>query len=198
MSGLDWKSLVRAVAPTLGSALGTPLAGAAVAAVADAVLGRPGTQAEVSKQLEQGLTPEALAALKEGDRQFAVRLQELGLDAQKLAAQLDQAYIADTQAARDAHKGDSAVLRLGIAVLATFAIIMCGVLITAHELLMGSGLRTTDPGTIAAVFGLVGSVVGYVAANAQQVCAYFFGSSKGSKDKTDALASAIAQVGKRT
>lgn len=193
----DWKSVVRAVAPALGTALGTPLTGAAVAAIADAVLGRPGTEAELAQVLEKGLTPEAVLALRTADQQFAIRMEELGLDAKKLAAQVEQAFIADVQNAREAHKGDSAVMKLGIAVLATFAIIMVGVLWTAHTLLLGDSLRATDSGTVAAVFGLVGSVVGYVAANAQQVCAYFFGSSKGSKDKTDALATAIAQVGKR-
>jgi hypothetical protein len=49
----------------------------------------------------------------------------------------------------------------------------------------------------AIVSALIGTVVGYVAANAQQVVGYFFGSSKGSADKTDALAAAVRGVGQR-
>ena len=49
----------------------------------------------------------------------------------------------------------------------------------------------------AIVSALIGTVVGYVAANVQQVMGYFFGSSKGSADKTDALVAAVRGVGQR-
>lgn len=44
--------------------------------------------------------------------------------------------------------------------------------------LIGWGLEET------ANAGLAGTVIGYVSAKATQVCNYYFGSSKGSKDKT--------------
>jgi hypothetical protein len=37
---MDWKKIVGAVAPTLATALGGPLAGMAAAAVSDALLGK--------------------------------------------------------------------------------------------------------------------------------------------------------------
>jgi hypothetical protein len=49
---------------------------------------------------------------------------------------------------------------------------------------------------VAAVFGFLGTVVGYVAANAQQVVSYFFGSSRGSQDKSAAMAEAIKSLPK--
>jgi hypothetical protein len=54
-----------------------------------------------------------------------------------------------------------------------------------------------DESMKAIVSTLIGTVVGYVAANAQQVVGYFFGSGKGSADKTDALAAVVRGVGQR-
>ncbi len=54
-----------------------------------------------------------------------------------------------------------------------------------------------DENMKAIVSALIGTVVGYVAANVQQVMGYFFGSSKGSADKTDALVAAVRGVGQR-
>ncbi len=193
----DWQGVVRALAPTLGAALGGPMAGAAAKTVADAVLGREAkSDDEIGQALGQGLTPEAVVALRTADQNFKLKLEEVGLSVQNINAQLEQAYIADTKDARQVHHGDVAVFRLGIAVLAIFALTMAAVLGGIFHML-GGGMKLADAGIIAAVFGLLGSVVGYVAANAQQVVAYFFGSSKGSKDKTDALAAAITQASKR-
>jgi uncharacterized membrane-anchored protein len=55
-----------------------------------------------------------------------------------------------------------------------------------------TGKMTVDAGTAATVAGLVGTVMGYVAANAQQVLGYFFGSSQGSAQKSDHLADSLA------
>ena len=52
---MDWKSVVRTVAPTLATALGGPLAGAAVQALSVALLGRPdGTEQEVAEAVLTG------------------------------------------------------------------------------------------------------------------------------------------------
>jgi hypothetical protein len=51
----------------------------------------------------------------------------------------------------------------------------------------------TDP----AVVGIIGTLIGYVSAKADQVVSYYFGSSSGSKDKTAAMSDALSQVGKK-
>jgi len=60
--------------------------------------------------------------------------------------------------------------------------------------LLGGGITVKDVSVVAAIAGMVGSVVGYVAANAQQVIGYFFGSSAGSADKTMAMGTAVGKL----
>ena len=54
-----------------------------------------------------------------------------------------------------------------------------------------SGTVSVDANLLAAVIGLVGAIIGYFAANAQQVVSYFFGSSAGSAQKSDNISDAI-------
>lgn len=181
----NWKQVIAAVAPIAGTLLGGPLAGTAVKVLSDALMGKPdGTETEIADIVQAGLSPDQVAAV----RQAEVRLKELDLEEIK-------ATIADTAHARTAHAGDRGVFWLGIAVLTTFAAVMTAVMWGSYELLVG-GLQVKDMGVVAVVFGFLGTVVGYVAANAQQVVAYFFGSSAGSKQKTEAIAQAVARLGK--
>lgn len=76
---MDWKSLVATVAPWLGTALGGPLGGLAVGAVADA-LGLSDKTEGAIKQALSGVTPEQMLAMKTADLSFAVEMQRLGFD----------------------------------------------------------------------------------------------------------------------
>lgn len=52
MVNIDWKEIVRAVAPTLATALGGPLAGVATSEISNAILGKSdGTEAELGDAL---------------------------------------------------------------------------------------------------------------------------------------------------
>ena len=76
---MDWKSIVRTVAPTLATALGGPLAGAAVQALSVALLGRPdGTEQEVAEAVLVGGT-DALLKVKQAEADFAVKMRELDI-----------------------------------------------------------------------------------------------------------------------
>lgn len=184
----DWKSIVKAVAPTIGTALGGPLAGLGVKALSEALLGTDtGSESEVAAAV-MGANPEQLLAMKQADQAFAVKMKELDID-------LDKAFIADTSDARHVFAENKGVFRLGIVILMTFAIIMIAVLWGSFELMTG-GITIKDVAIVATVAGLVGTVVGYVAANAQQVVSYFFGSSRGSSDKTAAMSNAISRLGR--
>lgn len=92
------KSIIGAVAPTIGSALGGPLGGAAVQAVAQVL----GVDPQQPKQIEQALqqaTPEQLAEIKKAELAFEARMKELDVDVFALETK-------DIQHARVAHKGD--------------------------------------------------------------------------------------------
>ena len=194
---MEWKKIINAVAPVLGTALGGPMAGAAVKVIAGAVLGNENaTEQQVTEAVMQGLSPEALVKLREADNAFKVRMRELDIDLAKLNAATEQAYLSDVQDARQSHGGSLGVFWLGIAILLTFAGVMVAVLWGSFQMIAGL-IPIKDAGFASTVAGLVGTVIGYVAANAQQVVGYFFGSSKGSADKTDALAAAVRNVGQR-
>jgi hypothetical protein len=189
MSG--WKNVLQSVAPVLATALGGPLAGAAVKVLSNSIFGHENAdQTEVSEAVMNGLSPDAIVKLREVDVAFKTRMRELDIDIARLNASSEMAYLADTQNARTAHAGNDGVFWLGIAILLTFACAIAAVLVGSFEMLTG-GITIKDVGTVATVSGLVGTVIGYVAANAQQVVGYFFGSSKGSADKTTALSNAV-------
>lgn len=193
---MDFKAIIGALAPTAGLLLGGPLGGMAGKAIAAAIgvddSGSPSDVAtRVADAIQSGsLTGDQIAALRAADNALKVRLRELDLDEMRLNADTDKAYLLDTQSARTAHAGNQSVYWLGIAVLATFALVMAAAMWGSYLILSG-GITIKDIGIVAAVFSFLGTIVGYVAANAQQVISYFFGSSRGSKEKTDAMSNAI-------
>jgi len=66
-----WKKIIGTVAPTVATALGGPLAGAATRAISSALLGKENaTELEIAQAVENA-TPEQLVALKKVDVEFA-------------------------------------------------------------------------------------------------------------------------------
>lgn len=173
MASLDWKKIVGAVAPALGTALGGPLAGLAVSAVSDALLGRPdGSEGEISVALTAG-GPDAVLKLKQADQAFAARMRELDIDLEKMH-QADRASARE----REAKTGDRATPRW------LAGTIVGGFLLMVWYVLSGQVAGLKDP--VAA--GLIGTLIGYVSAKADQVVSYYFGSSSGSAEKNELLA----------
>jgi hypothetical protein len=188
---LNWEKIVGAVAPTIATALLGPLAGAAVSAIGGAVLGdENASEQDIAERLAAGTSPEILVRLREADNAFKLRLKELDLDLNKLNAAREAAYIADTASARTAHGGNPDVLNIGKIILGIFGATM-GLTLWGSYLVLTKGITITDTGTAVAVASLIGSIVGYVAAQAQQVGNYLFGSSAGSKEKSEALSQAV-------
>lgn len=93
---MDWKVVVSTVAPWLGTALGGPLGGVAVSAVADALGLSEKTEGAI-KQALAGVTPEQMLAIKAADQSFALQMQELGV---KNVKDLEQIAAADRDSAR--------------------------------------------------------------------------------------------------
>lgn len=170
---MDWKRIVGAVAPALGTALYGPLGGMAASAVSNALLGKPdGSDQEIETALAAG-GPDALLKIKQADQAFAVRMQELGIDLERI----HQADRSDARL-REVKSGDRATPR----VLA--GIIVGGFLLMVWYILSGKVEALKDP--VAA--GMIGTLIGYVSAKADQVTSYYFGSSSGSATKTELLA----------
>jgi hypothetical protein len=79
------KSLIGAVAPTIGTALGGPMGGMAANMIAE-VLGVPNTPKAINKALTDA-TPEQMLQLKQAEQAFEVQMKELEVDVFSLEVQ---------------------------------------------------------------------------------------------------------------
>lgn len=86
MASFDWKSVVSAVAPILGTALGGPLGGMAVAAIGNALGMDKPTEEAISATL-QGASPDMLLKLKQADQDFEKQMKSLDIDLEKIQAE---------------------------------------------------------------------------------------------------------------
>ena len=78
------KNVLVAVAPTIATAFGTPMAGVATRAVIDALgLKKNSTDSEVEQAI-LGATPEQLLELKKADQEFLIKMKELDIDLTKI------------------------------------------------------------------------------------------------------------------
>lgn len=168
MPAFDWKRTVAAVAPAIGLALGGPVAAAATSALSTALLGkRDGTEDEIAAALATG-GADALLKVKEADAAFAIEMRKLDLDLERI----HQTDRADARA-RERSTGDQWTMRsLAFLVLGAFVAMAWVVLF---------GAAPVDS-------VLAGTLIGYCSAKADQVLSYYFGSSRGSDDKTNLLA----------
>lgn len=195
----DLKSAITTIAPTLAAMMGGPLLGTAVTALEGACgLTTGAGTAGITAVMQSGsMTPETIAAVRIADQKHAEILGQQGIDILKLNKDFDaaqtQAVIADRMDARKNNSGRESVWNLAYVVLATFACIMAAVLYGCWAILQG-GITVKDVSVVAAVSGLVGAVVGYVAANAQTVVNFIYGGSLGSEKKTDAMSAAVQQA----
>jgi len=189
MAEIDWKKLVSTVAPTLGTMLGGPLVGTAVSALSNVFLGNPdGTESEVSKAVIDGLTPEKIAEMQKVDIEHKETMAKLGFDYAKLQQDKELAFVDDVKDARKYR--DDKVFWLGVIILGMFAIVMGMSLYGTYGIISG-GIPIKDVSVVAAISGFVGTIIGYVAANAQQVVSYFYGSSAGSAQKTSEMSASF-------
>lgn len=167
MAEFDWKGLVGTVAPTLATALGGPFAGMAVKAISAAVLGHEdGSQGDIAAALS-GATPETMLKLKEAENAFALRMKELDVDVYKIDA-------GDRDSARNMQNVTKSLI---VPILAT---------ITVGGFFAVIGFVLT--GKVPLDSTVTGMVIGAVGSKTEQIYNFYFGSSAGSKEKTEHLA----------
>lgn len=158
---------VAQMAPTLASALGGPLAGAAVQALSRAVIGQEASGAAAEHQLEAALIaqdPQTLAAVRRAELEF----REAVLSAQVEQTRLANADRADARARQIATRDLTPTL-LGVAVIGGFFSVL-GLMV----------LRDLPPQAETEFSIMLGALATMTAA----VVNYFFGSSAGSREKT--------------
>lgn len=172
---IDWQktlNTISTVAPTVATALGGPLAGLAVNVVSSA-LGIDGSEEAISNAVATG-NPEVFLKLKQAENDLTVKLKELDV-------QLENISMQDRTSARNreiAIKDNTPKILGGLILLGFFSVI---------GFLMVNGMTGIPP----EVIGLMGILIGQVSSKAEQVVNYFFGSSAGSRRKSEQITDVI-------
>jgi hypothetical protein len=177
---MDWKDVVRGVAPAIGSALLGPAGGAAVKFLGDKLLDKPdASEAEVAAAITDMSSDERLQ-LRQLEADFATEMRKLGLDAEKLRLEFERVAAADRESARERQirMGDRTPNRLAYIYTAGFFIVLLIQLI----LLFMPGVVVNPP-----ILRLIDVSTGVLFAVVLASKDYFLGSSAGSARKTDML-----------
>ena len=151
------KNIVGAIAPTIGTALGGPLGGAAAQAIAG-VLGVDPDPRKIEQALKYA-TPEQLAEIKKAEIAFETRMKELEVDVFELETK-------DIQNARAAHAGDWTPRVIAMLCIIFFGGYIFTITFMPHE--------DNSEAIINLVLGYLGGVV-------SAIVSYYFGASQ-SKD----------------
>jgi len=163
------KEIVRAVAPSIASALGGPLAGTAVRVLSEKFLGKPdGTPDELESVLV-GASPEQLIELKRIDSEFKTTLVNAGIKLEEIEAN-------DRAGARTMF---TATRDPTVSVLTFSVVLVWG----AIQYMMFT--QAVPEGS----HDMIVRMLGTLDASLMAVLYFWFGSSRGSKDKTQAIAS---------
>lgn len=168
---MDWISIVKTVAPWIGTALGGPLGGLAVEAAANA-LGVSDKTADSLKQALSGVTADQMLALKNADQQFALQMQALGF---KQVTDLEAIAAGDRASARDMQKTTQSLVPafLTWVIVSSFATVMVMLF-----------LKDVPTANRDIIVYMVGQLSGFTSA----VIAFWFGTTRESGRKTELIA----------
>ncbi|HJW82424.1 MAG TPA: hypothetical protein VJ396_09290 [Acidiferrobacterales bacterium] len=165
---MNWKDTLGALAPTIATALGGPLAGAAVGVLSKALLGKPdGTEEELAPLIQQA-SPETLLKIKEAEKELKLGLAAAGVKLEEVAA-LDRGSARD----REIKVGDRTTKILAYAyTIGYFAI---------FATMMKTGVSDQMENIVMVLLGVLTAAQG-------QIMNYYFGSSSGSAQKNELMA----------
>lgn len=168
---MDWQSVLKTLAPWIGTALGGPLGGLAVDAAASA-LGLSDKTADAVKQAIGGATPEQLLAVKQADQAFSLQMQALGF---KQVTDLEALAAGDRKDARAMQLVTRSWVPAALSLIVTIGYF--GVLIG----MMLGVLHVSDSQALLIMLGSLSTAWGVVTA-------YWFGTTSDSARKTELLA----------
>lgn len=168
---MDFPAIIKTVAPWIGTALGGPLGGMAVGAIADA-LGLSDQTVDAVKTAISGATPEQMLDLKKADQDFAVQMQALGF---KQVTDLESLAVADRKDARTMQVANPSPVPALLSLLVTVGYF--GILIG----MMAGGLNIHDSEAMILMLGSLTTAWG-------AVMAFWFGTTRDSSRKTEIIA----------
>lgn len=165
---MELKDVLKKVGPTLAALLGGPFAGMAVEAIGLALNVPEPTLAKVEKALTSGnLNGDQLAAIKLAEQQVAIRLEELGVRREELV-------IEDRKSARDMQ----IATRSSVPAVLTY-IITLGFFSILGAMFYFPAVKESAPLMI--MLGSLGTAW-------TGACAFWFGTTANSQNKTNLLA----------
>lgn len=168
---MDWTSIIKTVAPWIGTALGGPLGGLAVEAAANA-LGVSEKTTDAVKNAIAGVTADDMLKLKKADQEFALQMQAMGF---KQVADLEAIAAGDRKDARAMQVAQRSPVPALLSIMVTIGYF--GVLLG----MMTKWLTVADSQALLIMLGSLGTAWG-------MVMAFWFGTTRASEVKTEMLA----------
>ena len=167
---MDWKSIVKNIAPVIGGTIGGPFGAIGMKFLAGKLLGNENATEKDIEDAILNASPQLLQELKLADIQFKKDMAELGFKESELAFK-------DRDSARQLAISQGTQPQIILSVLYTV-----GYFILLWQFMTGNVLI---PANTKAEFNMV---LGVMTAAQVQIMNFWFGSSSGSKDKTTKLA----------
>lgn len=185
------------IAPTLATMLGGPLAGVAVKALVSATgIAGTGDQAKDLDSITQlvasgGLTPEAVAAIKKADLEHEARMKELDIDLAKLNAGHEEMLAKMEVDDRDGARRREEIVKDNTPANLAYMIILGFFAASIIQIAFMLGWPERVSQVPNSAWLLIGTLFGYLANEAKQAAAYYFGSTAGSKAKDATIDKAL-------
>lgn len=205
------KTILRSAAPTLLTALGLPppfstIAASVVSGVLDKYLPEPAAPAADPAQPKPPLSPAQVKDIVQsnaGNPQliFDLKKAEMELRQYEINAGIRFAEIEveDRKRAGDFQQATGLALRTFNAGMTIVGIAIVGMfLMIAGSLYVALGKIELDPNKAqltTAAFGLIGTAVGFINGIAATIVSFYYGSSQGSKEKSDVISAAVRNLG---
>lgn len=161
---MNWKGIIKNIAPTLASALGGPMAGVATKFIAEKLLGKSSATDEELQMAIFNASPAELARLREIDNEFAVEMAKLGVDVFRIE-------VDDRKSARDMAKVNMWP-QIGLSILFIAGYFTLLSVILSGDIVIPENLRDTSS-----------ILLGVLTTSIPMIMQFWFGSSSGSKEK---------------
>jgi len=175
----DFQKIIKNVAPTLSMALGGPLAGTALGYIASHLLDKSGaSQVEVEKAIESA-NPETLKKLQSLDAAFKQEMANLSINVEEISRQAGKSAFTKLF-----DKRRLTLINLLPQILLSLFFVLGYFFVLIYLLNNPSSLSTSNPH----VTGVFTTIIGVLTAAIPQILGFWFGSSLGSKEKTQKLA----------
>jgi len=162
---MNWKDLVKKVAPALGHALGGPMAGNAAKYISEKILGKTDATENEIEDFVLNANPEKLNELKKIDNEFKLSMQKLGVDVFKLET-------IDKQHAREFSIKTSLMPQIVLSTIFIGGYFGILYLLFTQKIEMNTALKD-----------MILLLVGLITREVPTIMSFWFGSSFGSKTK---------------